>query len=518
MEEKYKIVKFNNDLNRLIFNNFNLFDYKVFFTACSYLMEKGDEKIEIDFSILKEYLKYTGKNTVTDKYLIDKLEDTKDKVFKINFGKSKYFRDNGSKFFIDFYPPSLESIKNGTERKILYVRLHDKALYFLNKLAREFTIANLYTLNSIESKYSYRLYLLLKQFQNLEDEKKIELNKKLYSWRNFKIEDFREFMEIPVKYKMSDINKRVLEPSTNELAKYFKEYTYEKIKKGREITNIIFYFIPNEEDVSLEKLKFKVNPNITEIDEYFNNTFINVTYTNILKETLNSLVEEFGLEYTKNYLDELWENCLTNKKIKGISAYFSKLIISKQRPITETRKKELKELENKKIEENNRNTKGITSLKEFVKDITDYKVRKNITPEQIEQQVLLKADITEEEYNKIKQDWIDKEKETNPFPLRTLEKLFDMKNKEKYNIIPAEEEETKLNLKYTKEVYEGKIKKTEYQIEFYKKELFKIMEDDDLELEELEEKRKYIENKIESYKIKIENYKKEILKLKEEKN
>ena len=75
----------------------------------------------------------------------------------------------------------------------------------------------------------------------------------------------------------------------------------------------------------------------------------------------------------------------------------------------------------------------------------------------------------------------------------------------------------KLNLKYTKEVYEGKIKKTEYQIEFYKKELFKIMEDDDLELEELEEKRKYIEDKIENYKIKIEDYKKEILKLKEEK-
>ena len=177
MEEKYKIVKFNNDLNRLIFNNFNLFDYKVFFTACSYLMEKGDEKIEIDFSILKEYLKYTGKNTVTDKYLIDKLEETKKKVFKINFGKSKYFQGNGSQFFIDFYPTSLNSIKNGTERKMLYVRLHDKALYFLNKLAREFTIANLYTLNSIESKYSYRLYLLLKQFQNLEDEKKIELKK-----------------------------------------------------------------------------------------------------------------------------------------------------------------------------------------------------------------------------------------------------------------------------------------------------------------------------------------------------
>ena len=73
--------------------------------------------------------------------------------------------------------------------------------------------------------------------------------------------------------------------------------------------------------------------------------------------------------------------------------------------------------------------------------------------------------------------------------MKLLETIFSASQSQKYNIIPAEKEETKLNLKYTKEVYEGKIKKTEYQIEFYKKELFKIMEDDDLELEELEEKR-----------------------------
>jgi len=58
-----------------------------------------------------------------------------------------------------------------------------------------------------------------------------------------------------------------------------------------------------------------------------------------------------------------------------------------------------------KVEERNRNiesTNTITSLKDLVeKDITDYEVRKNITPEQIEQEVLFKIDVTEEEYNLI---------------------------------------------------------------------------------------------------------------------
>ena len=230
---------------------------------------------------------------------------------------------------------------------------------------------------------------------------------------------------------------------------------------------------------------------------------------------LEKLLKNNSLEYIKQYLKDQWEYVQNDNNIKNKPAYFSKLILEEKAVLKDYLPADYEE---KKAEENNRNTKGITSLKEFVKDITDYEVRKNITSEQIEQQVLLKVDVTEEEYNKIKQDWINKQKEENSNSnIEILETIFSASQSKKYNIIPAEKEETKLNLKYTKEVYEGKIKKTEYQIEFYKKELFKIMEDDDLELEELEEKRKYIEDKIENYKIKIEDYKKEILKLKEKK-
>ena len=54
--EKQEIVKFHNDLNKIKFNEFNLYDYKIFFVACVKVLEKGDNLIEIDFSELRKIL------------------------------------------------------------------------------------------------------------------------------------------------------------------------------------------------------------------------------------------------------------------------------------------------------------------------------------------------------------------------------------------------------------------------------------------------------------------------------
>ena len=136
--------------------------------------------------------------------------------------------------------------------------------------------------------------------------------------------------------------------------------------------------------------------------------------------------------------------------------------------------------EEKKAEERNRNPKGINtlfSLKDLAeKDIADYEVRKNITPEQIEQQVLLKVDVTEEEYNKIKQDWINKQKEeTSNSDLKVLEMIFNASQSKKYNVIVPENELNK-KLKEMQEVAES-LKKLEKEIEKMQKETIKINEE-----------------------------------------
>lgn len=499
-----EIVKYHNDLsNQIIIKTLNANELNFFMAICSKMRDKETEEIVFTFKNLKELVKWTSND---NKDFIKSLENTNRKLIALNFR----FEDEIEIVQFVLFP----TFTINKDMKTLTVAVNKKFAFLLNNLSSNFTRFELENFTILQSKYSKYLYKELMKFKST-------------GYMIMSIEEFRNKLDIPIKYRMSEINKFVLKPIEQEIPNVLKGFKIDKIKKGKSIEKIEFCFTPIKKEtlkseiieVEEEKVIDSVNENINpafQLEKYFKITFPDVNYTIKHKEVLEKLLKNNSLEYIKQYLKDQWEYVQNDNNIKNKPAYFSKLILEEKAVLKDYLPADYEE---KKAEENNRNTKGITSLKEFVKDITDYEVRKNITSEQIEQQVLLKVDVTEEEYNKIKQDWINKQKEENSNSnIEILETIFSVSQSKKYNIIPAEKEETKLNLKYTKEVYEGKIKKTEYQIEFYKKELFKIMEDDDLELEELEEKRKYIEDKIENYKIKIENYKKEILKLKEEKN
>ena len=499
-----EIVKYHNDLsNQIIIKTLNANELNFFMAICSKMRDKETEEIVFTFKNLKELVKWTSND---NKDFIKSLENTNRKLIALNFR----FEDEIEIVQFVLFP----TFTINKDMKTLTVAVNKKFAFLLNNLSSNFTRFELENFTILQSKYSKYLYKELMKFKST-------------GYMIMSIEEFRNKLDIPIKYRMSEINKFVLKPIEQEIPNILKGFKIDKIKKGKSIEKIEFSFTPIKKEtlkdeiieVVEEKIINTVKKNIDlagELEQYFKTAFPEANYTVKHRKVLENLLKNNSLEYIKQYLKDQWEYTQNNNNIKNKPAYFSKLILEEKAVLKDYLPADYEE---KKAEENNRNTKGITSLKDFVKDITDYEVRKNITPEQIEQQVLLKVDVTEEEYNKIKQDWINKQKEeTSNSDMELLETIFSASQSQKYNIIPAEKEETKLNLKYTKEVYEGKIKKTEYQIEFYKKELFKIMEDDDLELEELEEKRKYIEDKIENYKIKIENYKKEILKLKEEKN
>jgi plasmid replication initiation protein len=59
-----------------------------------------------------------------------------------------------------------------------------------------------------------------------------------------KIEEFRELLDVPKSYRMSDIDKQVLNLSIKELSEYFKDLTVKKIKarKGNKIDRLEFTF------------------------------------------------------------------------------------------------------------------------------------------------------------------------------------------------------------------------------------------------------------------------------------
>ena len=151
-------------------------------------------------------------------------------------------------------------------------------------------------------------------------------------------------MDIPASYRMSDIDKQVLNFSKKELKQHFEELTFEKVKKSGKVTNLIIYFKFKEEDNF--EIELLPNYNISKIEEYFSTTFLTMSYTNEIKNKLEKLELTHSFEILKNWLDETWLFVSENKGIINKEAYFANLIVNGVAPMTEKRKEELDKLEN----------------------------------------------------------------------------------------------------------------------------------------------------------------------------
>lgn len=513
--EKKEIVKIHNDVNKIKFSNFNLYHYKVFYTICAEVLEKGIDEVVIDFSVLKKNLDLRTSKTVTDMYLKNILLETSEKLSQINFNIENRFFEGFCTLFTDFYIPK-------TGEKKLYVKVNEKTKYILNNLVRNFTLANLQLLNSLTSKYSYRLYLELKQFQNIKD--KFEKDGKFYSWRNFEIQNFREIMDIPESYRMKDIDKRVLNSSIEELNQYFEDIYFIKVKKSNKVTNIIFYFIFKKSDFTLA-----TNENISPLEEYFNLTFVTVKYTNAIKQKLEELLEKNSLAYVKKYLEDNWNFISNNKAIKDKAAYFSNLITSGTDVITKEKKEKLEVIEKKKEiksvkakgesgfigftkdeissmwdspkeraeREKKENTNTITSLKEMAENFLNKETVETV------------VEVTSEEYKELISNFIREEKEKNAkVDEEILKGIFNVRFGNKYKIVTKKtENKNKFELDINN-FSKKELSKLENYLKQYRIKLKDINSIEDKKI--IEELKNYIkkevkeEEKFENYDAKIE--------------
>lgn len=419
-----EIVKYHKDFeNKLVLKNFTASELNFLMAICTKVRDKKEEEIMFTFNELKNISNWTNKN---DKDFIRSLEMTNKKLIELTF---RFENEKEIIMFVLF--PTFHIDK---DEKTLKVAVNTKFAYLLNNLSNNFNWYQLKDFTSLKSKYSKLLYKELMLFKDT-------------GYRIFKIEDFRKKLDIPEKYRMTHINQYVLKPIKEDLEHIFSNFEIVKIKNGREIAQIRFNFTygnikPVEIVENIEKVVSKNIGSAGELEQYFKTTFPGVNYSKKHKEVLEKLLKNNSLEYIKKYLSEQWEYVQNDKNILNKSAYFSKLILEEKAVYKNHLPADYEEL---KVEERNRNiesTNTITSLKDLVeKDITDYEVRKNITPEQIEQEVLFKIDVTEEEYNKIKEDWTIKQKEVVPnSDPKLLEVIFNASQSKKYNIINTKEE------------------------------------------------------------------------------
>lgn len=452
---KNDLVKVHKDFTKLNIGILSEKELELFYYICLNVKDIRDETITMDFSSIKKSLGLVN------------FRDLKKYILGIHqkLGNLHITNITSKKIETIFL---FDKFINDLDNNTLTIRVTKDSLYFFN-IANSYLRFLFSDVRKLSGKYSKLLVPYLMEFSHKKE-------------AEFEKERFFNILEIDEKYKndLSNFNRIILKPAIEELRTLFENLKVERLKNGRVIKGYKFtwtndFNFQNKKDniEEAEVVEEKENKNIAsgELEKYFKSNFSDVNYSKKHKEVLEKLLKNNSLEYIKQYLKDQWEYVQNDKNILNKAAYFSKLILEEKAVYKNHLPADYEEL---KVEERNRNiesTNTITSLKDLVeKDITDYEVRKNITPEQIEQEVLFKIDVTEEEYNKIKEDWIIKQKEVVPnSDPKLLEIIFNASQSKKYNIINTKEEVNKKE----KELHEleENIKRMQEEINKLKKEV-----------------------------------------------
>lgn len=313
IENKEEIVIYNNDLNTKVylkkFNNFNWDIFMIVVSALAYT------KTGVEYISLKEIMKKTNYTSKNWENFINKIRETNRKILA-SVCEVETERD------IDQFP--LFKRFKIEDKKFLRVEVDKEYMFFFNNYD-EYTSFGLKTFLELKNKYTKPLFKQLMQFKNTG---------KAF----FRMEDFRNKLDIPSSLSFSKIRDRILIPSIQDFSVIFKNYKIiakvldgeeieisenmsdEAKKDRRQVTNINFFFtLTKKEDI------------ITEKTEVVNNQTERLQATNTTNEEEIDIKQEeklFNLEMDRNKLEidnDIAEDEITveRKKIEKYKEYIA---------------------------------------------------------------------------------------------------------------------------------------------------------------------------------------------------
>ena len=192
-----EVVKYNNERNKIAFTGFSPWELNVFYTLCSIMKENGTTVIELSYDKLIEL---SGlKDSRLDESRQTKLfEDMYKNLLKLTFG----FDDGDTIIYFNLF----SNFKLIRSKRTITIGLNEDYSYILNNLASNFTRFKLIEFNQISGEYPKLLYRHLKQWKTTGQ------------WE-VGIDELRRLFDIPISYRMSNIDQKVLNPSIKELKK-----------------------------------------------------------------------------------------------------------------------------------------------------------------------------------------------------------------------------------------------------------------------------------------------------------
>ncbi|MGL6024288.1 MAG: replication initiation protein, partial [Cetobacterium sp.] len=241
-----EIVKYDNNMNSVAFGKFKEKELDLFFSICFKVRDIGTKKVELSFSELKKLSNYSNRNL--NRFIKD-LSNTYDKMLGLNI-KIMHSELSFTKFNL------FSEYTVNAEEKTITIQVHEKFEYILNKMLKEgnYTKFELIEFVNLKSAYSKNMFKLLKQWETKKE-------------RKFDIYEFRNILDVPPKYRMSEIDKKILTPIIQELGQLFSNLKFEKIKTGRNVTGLNFSWsntklnskLKNSEIIDIVEISDKVN-------------------------------------------------------------------------------------------------------------------------------------------------------------------------------------------------------------------------------------------------------------------
>lgn len=272
-------------MNLVPLRKFNNTEVNLFFTLCNKLKDKGTLTVNIPFEELKELSNYYSHDK---RLFIQDLEKFYDKIFSLTYREET---ENVIRRFVLF--TKVEIYK---DEEYVSIGVNPDLEHIINSLTSNFTKFELQEMTHLKSTYSKHMFRILKQYKHT-------------GYVKIKINDFRERLDIPKSYRMTNINQKVLTPIIKELGLIFNNLQINKIKakKGRKIEWIEFIFDAEKRVYSRRQAK-TANMNKQQYISNLEKTpkWLNKSMRKIHEEEYDQEFEEKRKAFSKQ-LEKDWE-------------------------------------------------------------------------------------------------------------------------------------------------------------------------------------------------------------------
>lgn len=222
-----EIVKYHNNMNTVALRHFNSIEMDILMSIVSKMRDKELNELKFTFEQIKELIKLDGDYTTAR---FGKLVDSVyKKLLETNI---KIGDDRVWTRFVLFTKYTID-----LDKKAVLIKVNEEFKWVLNELSQRFTRYELSEYVNFKSSYTKEFFRRMKEFR------------KTRIWK-ISIEDFRNQLDVPKWYKISEIDKWVLKPIKEELKKDYKlkiKKIYEKQNVGRpRVSGFEFRFVTEE--------------------------------------------------------------------------------------------------------------------------------------------------------------------------------------------------------------------------------------------------------------------------------